>query len=85
MTLIGIIHAVGTAVSQVVATTAAHGVSAATAGHYANIVGALGGWVLAGITTPVLVGVSVVAVGGEEHENCTFNIFDKIKKYYKYK
>jgi len=64
MTLAGIAHAVGTAASQVCATTAAHGLGTVAAGHYANIAGALGGWVAAGITPEVVIGAGVGVVAG---------------------
>jgi len=65
MTLIGIAHAIGTAISQVCATTAANGVGTVAAGHIVNIAGALGGWIIAGITPEMVIGTGLIgAIGG---------------------
>jgi len=80
MTLTGIAHAIGTATSQVFATTAAHGVGAAAADRAASIAGALGGWVVAGITQQIVLGAGVVSQLGSAALGVIKNIPDEKKE-----
>ncbi|KAL6593013.1 hypothetical protein U3516DRAFT_767786 [Neocallimastix sp. 'constans'] len=55
MTLVGILHAVITAIIQIYETFVANGFSFTFLGHLFNIFRALIGWIIAGITTTILI------------------------------
>jgi len=61
MTLVGILHAVITAIIQIYETFVANGFSFTFLGHLFNIFGALIGWIIAGITTTILI-TSVIGI-----------------------
>ncbi len=54
MTLIGILHAIGTAGFQVCQTIAANGFGMAAVGHIFNIFGALVWWIIEGLTVGLM-------------------------------
>jgi len=60
MALIGIFHAILTAVGQVFATLNAHGIGLSAFGHIINIFFALIGWILAGITPTILIAMLII-------------------------
>jgi len=57
MTLVGILHAIGTAGFQIFQTLMANGVGTVAGGHILNIFGALAGWIIEGLTFSIFIGI----------------------------